>query len=78
MVRTFRTNTFQAIAHILLTIFVLPCIATSAVALTKEELLTYNADVKRIVEENMLQLKPGCLKETPLRPVRDLSCFADQ
>lgn len=52
----------KALQTIALVVVAVLCISTSALALTKEELLAYSDDVKNIVEENSLQLKPGSLK----------------
>ncbi len=53
---------------ILTTLLCLVCGSDLASAFTKEELISYHANVKNIVEENMYQLAPGALRNGPLKP----------
>ena len=52
----------QMISVFFISLICLPGIDSSAFALSKEELLAYRGSVKDIMEESMLRLKPGTLK----------------
>ncbi len=55
-------------AFLVATVLCLFSAGHAASALTKDELISYHAKVKNIVEENMYHLAPGSLKNGPLRP----------
>jgi len=66
MKRTLGNDALQTVAFILTTVLYLFCLCTSAVAMTKKDLIAFRDDVNNIVGESMLQLEPGTLKKVPL------------